>query len=197
MYFKYGEQEMNYLSSVDKKLGQVILDFGKIERTMTKDMFAGLVNAIISQQITTKAMETVWTRLNEMVGKLTPKRVLEIGEEKLCTCGISGRKAEYITKAACEFVYGGLDSKVLMSMNDDDFVFEMCKLKGVGKWTCQMLLIFTLGRQDVFPLDDFGVIKGMKILHGEITQEELDDYVRLYSPYGSVAAIYMWALASK
>jgi len=193
-HFKYGERELNYLKSRDEKLARLIDELGFPEYEVIPDLFEALVYNIIGQQISIKAADGIWRRVLGMFGDITPERIASASIDELQSAGLSKRKAEYIRSAAESIVSGALDIAALKSMPDDEVIKELTKLRGVGKWTAEMLLIFSLERPDVFSRDDFGLRRGLCKLHSldRLGDEIFEHYRRLYSPYCSVASFYLW-----
>lgn len=192
------DEALSYLSAADPALGAAIARIGPVEREGFADLFPALVNSIAGQQISGKALETVWARLCAAVGELTPASLLAAGEESLRACGLSGRKVGYLRAAAEAFSTGTLDEKALRALPDEAFIRAMTVLPGVGRWTAEMLLIFCLQRPDVLAFDDFGIRKGLCLLHGlsTLTKEQFGEYRARYSPHGTVASFYLWAIAN-
>ena len=197
--FPYGSTETAYLAARDPVLGAAIARIGQIERAVIPDLFEALVFNIVGQQISSKALETVWARVREAVGGITPQRILAAGEERLRGCGLSGRKAGYMLGAAQAAVSGAVDFAGLADKPDEDVVRELTALSGVGRWTAEMLLIFSLCRPDVLSYDDFGIRKGLCRLHGleNISRADFAAYRERYKPYGTVAAFYLWEIAAE
>ncbi|NLM61007.1 MAG: DNA-3-methyladenine glycosylase 2 family protein [Clostridiales bacterium] len=197
--FRFGLNEINYLKSRDRILGEAIDRIGIIEREINPDIFASLVSSIISQQISGKASETVWNKLCEKVGEVTPENIAKISEPDLQSCGMSYRKAGYIMGITEAVIRRKIHLDKLASLPDDEVISELIKLKGIGVWTAEMILIFSLGRPDVVSYKDFGIRKGMMKLYGldKLTSDTFEQYRKLYSPYGTVASLYLWEIASK
>lgn len=197
--FEYGDKEINYLKSRDKILGEAIDRIGMIEREIDPDLFSSLVSSIVSQQISGKAAETVWNKLCEKVGEITPESMAKISEPELQSCGMSFRKAGYIKGITDAVIQKEIDLDKLRSMPDNEVIKELTKLRGIGVWTAEMILIFSLGRPDVLSYNDFGIRKGMMKLYGlnELTTGTFEHYRKEYSPYGTVASLYLWEIASR
>lgn len=197
-YFPYGEQEIRALSENDPAMARAIAEIGRIDREVIPDLFAALINSIAGQQISTKALETVWSRLCERIVPMTPETVARMSIEELQGCGISARKAQYMKGIADEVLNGSLDLSALQGMPDDEVCTRLCALRGVGRWTAEMLLIFSMQRPDVLSCDDLGIQRGLRMLyqHEEITPELFADYRERFSPYGTVAGLYLWAIAA-
>lgn len=197
--FKYGQKEIDYLKKKDKKLGAAIDRIGLIEREVIPDLFAALVNSIVAQQISAKAAVTVWDRLVNKVGEVNPDSILAVQPEEIQKCGLSNRKVQYIL-GICEAVKTGkLDLLKLHSMKNDEVVTCLSSLSGIGKWTAEMLMIFSMERPDVVSWGDLAIQRGMMNLyrHKVLKKDQFDRYVKRYSPCGSVASLYLWALSKE
>ena len=197
MYVPCGEKEIAYLKSKDKKLAAVIESLGVLERPVHDDVFSAVVHHIIGQQISTKAQEAVWARLCEKVGTVDAAHLLSLGREELQAVGTSFRKVDYIMDFAENVASGDFDIAALEMMSDDEVIRVLSSLKGVGAWTAEMLLIFTLRRPDVLSFGDLGIQRGLRMLyrHKEIDRRRFERYKKRYSPYASTASLYLWAIA--
>lgn len=195
--FTYSDTATDYLRKRDKKLGRAIDAIGRIERSVNPDLFAALVNSIIGQQISTKAQVTVWNRFREHFGAITPGTMLSADEADMQSCGISLRKVSYIKNTAREIASGALDIEALHGMSDEEVVARLSALKGIGVWTAEMLMIFSMQRPDVLSYGDLAIRRGMCMLYGhkEITRPLYERYRKRYSPHASVASLYLWAIA--
>lgn len=199
MYFHYGKAETDYLAARDPVLGAAIDRIGHIDREVFPDLFEALINSIAGQQISGKALQTVWKRLCDAVGAVTPENLLAAGEERLRDCGFSGRKANYMLSAARAVEDGTLDIHSLVEKSDEEIIRELTVLPGVGRWTAEMLLTFSLQRPDVLAYDDFGIRKGMCRLYGldSLTKQQFAEYRARYAPHATVAALYLWHIATE
>ena len=197
MYFEYGENEITYLRNKDKKLSEVIDQIGMIERDVDTDLFSAVVHHIIGQQISTKAQATIWQRMKENLGEVNAETILSADISKLQSLGMTFRKAEYITDFA-EKVYDGVfDLEAVAQMPDDAAIKELVSLKGIGVWTAEMILLFCLQRPDIFSYDDLAIQRGLRMVyhHRKIDRKLFEKYRRRFSPYCSVASLYLWAVA--
>lgn len=196
-YFIYGEKEINHLKARDPVLGQAIDRIGMIKREVHTELFAALVNSIVGQQISTKAQVTVWNRMKEGLVEVTPQKVGQCTKEELQSFGISFRKAEYIKTAAERVLNGSLDLRGLSEAEDEQVKQELTKLPGVGVWTAEMLMTFSMQRPDIVSYSDLAIQRGMRMLyhHRAITPKLFQKYARRYSPCGTVASLYLWAVA--
>jgi len=200
--FIYGEREIAHLKKRDKTLGRAIDAIGHIERsanyeTSNDDLFSALIKAVVGQQISAKAAATVWQRVEDGLGTVTPEAILGIKEEELQAFGISFRKVGYIRGAAEKVAMGSLDILALHSKTDAEVVGELSSLKGIGTWTAEMLMIFAMQRPDILSYGDLAIHRGMQTLYRrkKITPEMFEGYRQRYSPHGSVASLYLWAIA--
>ena len=199
MFFCYGKAETDYLASRDPVLGAAIDRIGHIDREVFPDLFEALINSIAGQQISGKALATVWARLCAAVGAVTPENLLAAGEERLRACGFSGRKVNYMLSAARAVADGALDIHRLVEKDDQEVIRTLTALPGVGRWTAEMLLTFSLQRPDVLAYDDFGIRKGLCRLYGldSVSKAQFAAYRARYAPYATVAALYLWHIAAE
>ncbi len=198
-YFPYGETETAYLAGRDKRLAEAIDRIGPLERRVNPDLFAALVEAILGQQISTAAARTVRARLLAKAGAFTPEALIACPPEELQSCGISFRKAGYLRSAAQAVRSGALDIPALANLTDEQVIEALTRLPGIGRWTGEMLLIFSLMRPNVVSYGDLGIRRGMMRLyrHKELPRERFQRYCRRYAPYGSTASLYLWAIAGQ
>lgn len=195
--FEYGPNEIAHLKRRDKKLGAAIDCIGMIQRKITPDPFTALISSIVSQQISKKAAETVWDRLSALVGRITPDNLARVSLAEIQCCGMSTRKAGYVQGIADSALAGTVNFDILHSLSDEEIIKQLSSLHGVGVWTAEMLLIFSLCRPDVVSYGDLAIRRGMMNLYGlrTLTKEKFDRYRKRYSPYGSVASLYLWELS--
>ena len=197
MYFQYGEAETTYLSARDERMAAVIAQVGHIEREVDTDRFSAVVHHIVGQQISTKAQETVWQRMLSALGEVNAETVLAAGVPKLQSLGMTFKKAEYITDFAEKVHTGAFDLDAVAHMGDADAIRALSSLKGIGVWPAEMILLFCMQRPDVFSYDDLAIQRGLRMLyhHRSIDRKRFEIYRRRFSPYGSVASLYLWAVA--
>lgn len=196
-YFKYGQKELDYLAEKDEILGKAIQSIGRIDREVTPNLFQGLISSIIAQQISSKAADTVWKRFVTLAGEVTPERVAALDVETIQKQGMSTRKATYI-KAISESIFTGVyDIEGLSSLSDEEVAKSLKSLPGIGVWTAEMLMIFSMQRPNILSWDDLAIRRGMMRLYGLETLDRatFEAYRSVYSPYGSVASLYLWALS--
>lgn len=195
--FIYGEKEIEYLKRKDKKLGAAIEKIGIIEREIILDPFQAIITSVVGQQISNKAADTVNARLLDLVVEIAPENIGKANIEDIQKCGMSYRKAQYIKGIADAALNKTIDFHNLHKLSDEEIIKSLTSLYGVGVWTAEMLLIFSLGRMDVLSFKDLAIIRGMKRLYNleKVTKEDFEKYRKRYSPYGSVASLYLWELS--
>jgi len=195
--FTYGETEIAALSAKCLKMKALIDEAGMLRRRVEPDLFKALISSIVSQQISTKAAATVFTRLESLVVTLTANNILAKTDAEIKACGLSYKKVGYL-KGICEAISSGaLVLDELIHLSDDEVVAELIKLNGIGVWSAEMFLIFSLKRPDILSFGDLIIRKGIMTLHGldNLTKQEFAEYKKRYSPYGTVASLYLWNLA--
>lgn len=197
MYFSYGEQEVDYLKSKDKKLAAVIDRIGHIDRKVDNDLFSSVVHHIIGQQISTAAQATLWDRLSDKVGDVSADSISSLNRDELQSIGMTYKKADYILDFTEKVREGSFDISALDHMADEQVIQELSSLKGIGVWTAEMIMTFCMQRPDVVSYGDLAIIRGMRMLyrHKEIDKVKFERYRKRYSPYGTVASLYLWAIA--
>ena len=197
MYFAYGETELAYLRQRDKRLCAVIDRIGHVDRTVDTDLFSSVVHHIIGQQISTKAQATIWQRMQDALGEVNAETILVAGVPRLQGLGMTFRKAEYITDFAEKVHSSAFRLDAVEHMSDEDAIRALSRLKGIGVWTAEMILLFCLQRPDIFSYDDLAIQRGLRMVyhHRRIDRKLFEKYRRRFSPYCSVASLYLWAVA--
>ena len=197
-YVQYGETETEYLKRKDKRLAEVIDRIGHIDRPMDDDLYSSVVHHIIGQQISSAAQKTIWNRLREKLGEVTPERMHTLSRDELQACGMTFRKAEYILDFTEQVVSGQFDLAAVAAMDDAEAIAALSRLKGIGVWTAEMILLFALGRKNIFAYDDLAVQRGLRMVyhHRKIDRKLFEKYRRRFSPYCSVASLYFWKAAA-
>ena len=195
--FCYTSLETDFLSRQDPLLGEAITRIGRIEREVNPDRFAALVESIVSQQISAKAAETVLGRITAAYGGLDAALLSTASVEEIQRHGMSLRKAGYIRNLGELVVSGQLD---LVSMNgqpDGVIVSTLSALPGIGVWTAEMFLIFSMERPDVTSWGDLAIRRGMMRLYSmeTLSKTDFETIRKRYSPFGSIASLYLWALS--
>lgn len=196
-YFQYGDTEICYLKNKDKRLAEIIEKVGIVKRRVIPDLFAALVHSIIGQQISTKAHESIWLRTVEKFGEITPRSILSVSAEDLRSVGISFRKVDYIRSAAEKILSGVFDLNEFHGMTDEEVCTRLSSLKGLGVWSAEMLMLFSMQRPDILSFGDLAIQRGLRMIyhHRKIDRKLFEKYRRRFSPYNSVASLYIWAVA--
>ena len=179
----------------DRILKRLIPKFGPVHLINGSDPFVTLARAVVGQQISVPAAQAVWQRIELACPKLAPQQFTRLGHEKLTGCGLSKRKSEYLIDLAQHFVSGALHVDKWMSMEDEAVIAELTQIRGIGRWTAEMFLIFNLSRPDVLPLDDLGLIRAISVNYfsGEpVTRSEAREVAANWEPWRTVATWYMW-----
>lgn len=175
----------------DEVLARIIEHHPGISLQRRSDPFTTLARSIVGQQISVKAAQSIWERLVELLDNVTPDAIL--ASEALRTCGLSGRKVEYLQDLARRFTSGELDETSWDALCDEDLVDVLTKVKGIGRWTAEMFLIFQALRPDVFPLDDLGLQRAIRLHYGEpLDRRKMLEISQAWSPWRSVATWYLW-----
>ena len=197
MFFAYGDAELACLRARDKRLCEVIDKIGHVDRVVDTDLFSAVVHHIIGQQISTKAQATIWQRMQQTLGTVDAGHILAAGVPELQKLGITYRKAEYITDFARKVQTGECRIEEIWQMPDEEVIRVLSSLKGIGVWTAEMILLFCMQRPDVLSYDDLAIQRGLRMLyhHRKIDRRLFEKYRRRYRPYGSVASLYLWAIA--
>lgn len=197
MIFAYGETELSYLKKKDAKMAAVIEQVGMVQRQADPDLFSSVIHHIIGQQISTKAQATIWGRMQDALGTVDAAHILDAGVDTLQALGMTFRKAEYITDFAGKIEAGAFDLEAVSHMPDQEAIAALVELKGIGVWTAEMILLFCLQRPDIFSYDDLAIQRGLRMVyhHRSIDRKRFEMYRRRFSPYGSVASLYLWAVS--
>lgn len=197
MYFEYDEKEIEYLKGKCGKMADVIEKVGMIKRTINPDLFSDVIHHIVGQQISMKAQETIWNRFKNYFKVFDAKSVVDAGIENLQKLGISTRKAEYIYDFARKVNTGEFNLESINEKDDEEVIKELSSLKGIGVWTAEMLLLFCMNRKNVFSYDDLAIQRGLRMIyhHRKITKPLFEKYKKRFSPYCSIASLYIWAVS--
>ena len=196
-YVEYGDDAVAYLSARDQRMADAIARIGHVWRVRDDDLFQAVVHSIVGQQISTRAQATVWARMRDGLGTVDAAHVAAASVEELQAFGMTYGKVGYIRDFALHVQDGSFDIAAVERMGDDEAIEALASLRGVGRWTAEMILTFCLNRPDVFAYDDLAIQRGLRMLyhHRRITRKLLERYRRRFSPYCSVASLYLWEVA--
>jgi DNA-3-methyladenine glycosylase II len=196
---EYWDDACRHLSKRDRVMKRLIPQFGEARLASRGDAFTTLARSIVGQQISVKAAQSVWERFAEAVGgprtHLAPRKVRALKGSTMREAGLSARKCEYLLDLAGHFEEGRVHVADWAGMDDEDIIAELVAIRGIGRWTAEMFLIFHLMRPDVLPLDDLGLLKG--ISHNYFSDEpvsraEAREVGDAWAPFRSVATWYIW-----
>ncbi len=187
--------KVQHLAAADQRMAQLVERFGYIERQTDLPLFPTLVRNIVSQQIATSVAERTYERIVRSAGEVTPEAIVALCEEGLQSVGLPLRKARWIVGAARRFAEGEFSEDKLRSLSDKQAIRKLIQLDGVGVWSAEMLLMFSLGRENILSSGDLILRRAIATLYGErkLTPRRMEHYRKLFSPYCSVASLYLWA----
>jgi DNA-3-methyladenine glycosylase II len=191
----YWTRAKRQLSTADPVLGALIVRYKGLTLASRGDAFQTLARSIIGQQISVKAAQSVWDRFAAAVGDMQPKRVLRLSEVQLRGCGLSGQKVKYLRDLSTRFAGGAIDVDRWHDMDDEALITDLTQVKGIGRWTAEMFLMFYLTRPDVFPLGDLGLQRAMRLHYNkgrQLSDRRIAALGALWSPWRSVATWYLW-----
>ncbi|HEY6410025.1 MAG TPA: DNA-3-methyladenine glycosylase [Ktedonobacteraceae bacterium] len=188
-----------YLSSTDPVMGDAIARVGTCTLVPNPDIFGTLVDAIVSQQISVKAADAIVARLRTATpgGLITPEALLQLDHDALRAVGLSTPKARYVRDLTERVTSGSLNLEQVGSLDDEEVIAHLIEVKGIGRWTAEMILIFSLGRPDVLPVDDLGFVEGVResyALDTRPTRKEMLERGEAWRPYRTFATWYMWGV---
>lgn len=191
----YWAEACAHLSRKDRVMKKLIPQFGNAILESRGDAFVTLARSIVGQQISVKAAQSVWDRFASLSRKLTPAGVLKLKVDDMRAAGLSARKVEYLVDLALHFDSGAVHVKDWVEMDDEAIIAELVAIRGIGRWTAEMFLIFHLMRPNVLPLDDVGLINGVSrsYFSGEpVSRSDLREVAQAWQPYCTVATWYIW-----
>ena len=191
----YWEEACKHLAKKDRVMRRLIPQFGDVCLESRGDAFVTLARSIVGQQISVKAAQSVWDRFASLSKSLTPANVLKLKVDDMRASGLSARKVEYLVDLALHFSNGTVHTRQWADMDDEAIIDELVAIRGIGRWTAEMFLIFYLLRPNVLPLDDVGLITGIShnYFSGEaVSRSDAREVASAWAPYCSVATWYIW-----
>jgi DNA-3-methyladenine glycosylase II len=191
----YWPEAKAHLARRDKVLRKLIRDYPDAELGTRGDAFQTLCRSIVGQQISVKAAQSIWARFALAAGKMQPARVAAIPVEVLRGCGLSGQKALYVKDLATHFHAGIVKPRRWARMDDEAIIEDLVRVKGIGRWSVEMFLIFHLMRPNVLPVDDLGLRRAMERAYNDgepLTKAEMRELGARWAPWSSVATWYLW-----
>ncbi|OQW89111.1 MAG: DNA-3-methyladenine glycosylase [Rhodoferax ferrireducens] len=191
----YWADACKHLMKKDRVMKRLIPQFGQACLQSRGDAFATLARSVVGQQISVKAAQTVWDRFAKLPAQITPTQVLKLKIDDMCAAGLSARKVEYIVDLALHFDNGMVHVDAWTGMDDEAIIAELIAIRGIGRWTAEMFLIFHLMRPNVLPLDDVGLINGISQCYfsGDVvSRSDAREVALAWAPYRTVATWYIW-----
>jgi DNA-3-methyladenine glycosylase II len=191
----YWDEARKHLIKKDRVMKRLIPKFGDACLQSRGDPFSTLARSIVGQQISVKAAQTVWDRFSQLPKDVTPGNVLRLKVDDMRAAGLSARKVEYLVDLSLHFDSGAVHVEAWESMDDEAIIAELVAIRGIGRWTAEMFLIFHLLRPNVLPLDDVGLINGISqnYFSGEsVSRSDAREVAAAWAPYRTVATWYIW-----
>lgn len=190
------EEIQKYLRNTDPILGALIDRVGPVDASLTEDYFASLASAIVGQQLSNRVAEVLWDRLLAYcAGSVTPEKLAAGETEDLRGLGLSYSKVSYLKALSAHVLEGSLALARFREMEDGEIIRQLTQVKGIGPWTAEMFLIFSLGREDVYSMGDGGLLRAVQTLYGleaAPTRQVLEEIAGRWSPYRTYASLYLW-----
>ena len=191
----YWEEACKHLSRKDRVMKRLIPKFGDACLESRGDAFTTLARSVVGQQISVKAAQSVWDKFAALPRKLTPANVLKLKVDDMRGAGLSARKIEYLVDLALHFDSGLVHVDSWKDMSDELIIEELVAIRGIGRWTAEMFLIFHLMRPNVLPVDDLGLLNGISVNYfsgDPVSRSDARDVAVAWAPYCSVATWYIW-----
>jgi len=191
----YWEEACKHLSRKDRVMKRLIPKFGDACLESRGDAFTTLARSVVGQQISVKAAQSVWDKFAALPRKLTPANVLKLKVDDMRGAGLSARKIEYLVDLALHFDSGMVHVDAWKDMSDELIIEELVAIRGIGRWTAEMFLIFHLMRPNVLPVDDLGLLNGISVNYfsgDPVSRSDARDVAVAWAPYCSVATWYIW-----
>ena len=191
----YWSDACKHLMRKDRVMKRLIPQFGDACLQTRGDAFTTLARSIVGQQISVKAAQNVWDRFAVLPKKMVASNVLKLKVDDMRAAGLSARKIEYLVDLALHFDSGAINVKSWQTMEDEAIVAELIGIRGIGRWTAEMFLIFHLMRPNVLPLDDVGLINGISRSYfsgDSVSRSDAREVAAAWAPYCSVATWYIW-----
>ena len=191
----YWDEATRELAGRDAVLGRLVTRYHALTLGSRGDAFSTLARAIVGQQISVKAAQSVWGRFVTEVKQMTPAHVVRTDPVRLRACGLSGQKAAYLLDLAQRFKSGALEPARWTALDDETLIVELTQVKGIGRWTAEMFLIFYMARPDVLPVADVGLQRAMSLHYNSgrpVSKLKMQRIGKGWTPWRSVATWYLW-----
>ena len=190
-YWEKGKKE---LKKIDKNIKKIIELYEFPSLTTRENMFYTLIRSIVGQQISVRAADTIWDKIVNEAKEIRPEIIYSMNENTMRDCGLSKRKVEYM-KAVSEKWLNGYDKINWHELSDEAVTEKLVEIRGIGKWTAEMILIFTLMRPDIFPMGDIGAIRALEKIYNKgqkMNKEQIEEIVKKWKPWRTIATWYLW-----
>ncbi len=190
-YWEKGKKE---LKKIDKNIKKIIELYEFPSLTTRENMFFTLIRSIVGQQISVRAADTIWDKIVNEAKEIRPEIIYSMDENTMRDCGLSKRKVEYM-KAVSEKWLNGYDKINWHELSDEAVTEKLVEIRGIGKWTAEMILIFTLMRPDIFPMGDIGAIRALEKIYNKgqkMNKEQIEEIVKKWKPWRTIATWYLW-----
>ena len=192
MKINFWEKAKEHLCEKDKKLNNIIISAGNVYLETSKDPFTTLFNSILGQQISVAAAESIKKRIISKY-KITPKSFFEATIDDLRNCGLSKMKIKYLKDLSSKVLNSEISFDEIRLQDDNEVIKNLTKVNGIGNWTAEMFMIFHLGRPNILPINDIGIINSLVKIYGEDKKNiNFEKYFLLWSPWNTVASWYLW-----
>ena len=191
----YWDRAKRAIARSDPVMAEIMRRHPRVHMVSRGDPFMTLARSIVGQQISVKAAQSVWQRVIDEIGEPAPEKAAGAGAGRLRACGLSGRKVEYVLDLAAHFADGRLVPERWPGMEDEAVIADLVAVRGIGRWTAEMFLMFNLLRQDVLPVDDIGVQRGVSLAYYKgrrISERTLRRVAEKWRPWRSVGTWYLW-----
>ncbi|KXZ39902.1 DNA-3-methyladenine glycosylase II [Alkalithermobacter thermoalcaliphilus JW-YL-7 = DSM 7308] len=198
--FDLNSKETIYIQSKDKKLDKLVKQVGSCHVQLQEDYYISLVKSIIGQQLSLKAADTIWNRFCELCKDITPENIILLSDDRCREIGISKYKICYIKDLSFKIINKSIDLQNINNYEDEEVINILTQVKGIGRWTAQMFLIFSLGRLNVFSAKDLGLRKAVGMLYCLDTipgEKEVLNFSQKFAPYKTVLSLYLWEALNK
>lgn len=186
------EEHVQILVEADERFAQIVAEYGMPSFPSRPEGFESMVRTILEQQVSLNSARAIFYRLKEAIGDLTPENTLQLTEEEIRSCGVTRQKTVYIKALAQAVVDGDVGFERYKTMHPDNVREELIKVKGIGNWTIDVYLMFSLRSPDILPLGDIGILASIKDLWGLTMMADILDLTKTWSPYRTAAAFLLW-----
>lgn len=194
------QKEIDYLKANDKRMHDLINYIGEIKRKRNPRPFIALCRNIVYQQLSSQAADSIWGKLNNIFSELTPAAIISAKKSELKAAGLSERKIDYLNNLSEAVLNNQLKLSELDEMTDQEIIEQLIKIKGIGRWTAEMFLIFSLARKNVISFNDLGIRKGIQWFYGlknEPSEKYFKKFKNKFSPYNTAASLYIWEVTTQ